>query len=111
MNYDKVLLQFIGECIEEIEKSVREAIIEEADTAYGCVSTTDGYIELSYTRADEVEAIAYHDNNGDKRSSNFENWLENRLRYCVDWCEQEDAINEREEDEKELHRTLNLMRI
>ena len=53
----------------------------------------------------------YHDNNGDKRSSNFENWLEKTLRYCVDWCEQEDAINEREEDEKELHRTLNLMRI
>lgn len=111
MNYDKVLLHFLGECIEEIEKSVREAIIEEADTAYGCVSTNDGYVVLAYTRADEVDVIIYHDNNGDKCSSDFEDWLERRLRYCVDWCEMEDELNEREEDERELHRTLNLMRI
>ena len=107
MNWKKQLSDLITECVEHIKEEAKEAIIDGEDWCVTLCNVNDGYIDITYKESGNCAVDIHHDNDNNKISLNFEEWLENELRDCVDWCELEEEREERHERENRFHTYLN----
>lgn len=93
------LKKFIEEIIDTLEEEIKNAIYEDKDFIVCNVSTSDGYIDVSYKISNgDTEAVIYHDNEDTNRYERFcprlAEFIENEVKTQIDIHELEEQLNE-----------------
>lgn len=98
---------------EAVNDAVRDALIEEKDTAYCTVSTDDGYIDIEYSDNEDIDVTIYHDNEDnnhpcynehERPCENLSMFISDYIVNNIGWQEIEEELEEEAYNDDVWHR-------